>query len=470
MKGGIMRTIIFSLGIASSASTVFLKRAMLLSFTLMAFAALTNSAVFGQYVWQKDARNPVFSGVKGSWCTHVFSPCVLYNSDSARYEMWFNATSGQSADLYWRPYCIGFATSKDGIAWTMYPSPVFSPDSGKWDSFTVDAPEVLGGAGQYLMWYSSFRDNSSPGYIGLATSSDGIHWVRYSGNPVFGPGTASWEAGGPYGCSVIGTGSRPSYLMLYAAFNSNFSISKIGRALSSDGITWERDTLSSPVLDVGGSGQWDAGSVSAPNVFLVGDSMYMYYVGIAKGGGNSGRTGLAVSTLWGFTWTKYAANPVVAPSSGTWDADRAQVGSVLLVGDTLHMWYDGWKTPYTLNQYSIGHALSAVGLTPVQDRPQVRPQTFSLSQNYPNPFNPTTAISYQLSAVSFVSLKVYNVLGQEVATLVNEKRSPGTYTVKFSAEGGSAYGGDGLKLASGVYFYRLQAGSFTQTRKMLLVK
>lgn len=96
----------------------------------------------------------------------------------------------------------------------------------------------------------------------------------------------------------------------------------------------------------------------------------------------------------------------------------------------------------------------------VSNQASMEPDHFGLSQNYPNPFNPTTAISHELSAVSYVSLKVYNVLGQDVATLVSAKQTPGTYTVQF----------DGLKLASGVYFYRLRAGNFTQIRRMLLMK
>ncbi len=84
----------------------------------------------------------------------------------------------------------------------------------------------------------------------------------------------------------------------------------------------------------------------------------------------------------------------------------------------------------------------------------------SLSQNYPNPFNPTTTIRYELSANSVVSLKVYDVLGREVKTLVNEFKPAGTYAVEFDASG----------LASGVYFYRIKAGVFTSMKKMLLVK
>jgi hypothetical protein len=88
------------------------------------------------------------------------------------------------------------------------------------------------------------------------------------------------------------------------------------------------------------------------------------------------------------------------------------------------------------------------------------PTAYQLFQNYPNPFNPTTTIEFSLPERSFVKLTVYNALGQEVAVLVDEEKSPGKYTVTF----------DGSKLPSGVYFCRLHTGGFDDTREMVLVK
>ncbi len=88
------------------------------------------------------------------------------------------------------------------------------------------------------------------------------------------------------------------------------------------------------------------------------------------------------------------------------------------------------------------------------------PDQFALDQNFPNPYNPTTTIKYHVPAFGRVLLKVYDLLGREVAILVNEKKAPGSHELKFDASG----------LASGVYFYRLTAGNFVQTRKMIVVK
>ncbi len=91
---------------------------------------------------------------------------------------------------------------------------------------------------------------------------------------------------------------------------------------------------------------------------------------------------------------------------------------------------------------------------------KLHPERFMLSQNYPNPFNPSTSISFNLPTTGEVSLKVYNMLGQEVATVVEGRLSSGSHTVNFNAS----------QLASGMYIYRLQAGNHLQTKKMMLIK
>ena len=103
-------------------------------------------------------------------------------------------------------------------------------------------------------------------------------------------------------------------------------------------------------------------------------------------------------------------------------------------------------------------------LTSTKEKENKIPKSHSLSQNYPNPFNPSTVITWQSPIAGRQTIKVYNILGNEVATLVDEYKPAGTYKVEFSAS-------SKLKnLASGVYFYQLKAGNFIQTKKMILMK
>jgi len=106
-------------------------------------------------------------------------------------------------------------------------------------------------------------------------------------------------------------------------------------------------------------------------------------------------------------------------------------------------------------------------MTDVEQTTNVLPNKYSLYQNYPNPFNPSTTIKFEIPKTAFVTLKIYNMLGQEVAELVNEEKQPGVYEVNWNASG----------FASGVYFYRINVGqigsggvNFTNTKKLLIMK
>jgi len=88
------------------------------------------------------------------------------------------------------------------------------------------------------------------------------------------------------------------------------------------------------------------------------------------------------------------------------------------------------------------------------------PNKYNLSQNYPNPFNPVTKIKYTIPKAEFVSIKVFDILGGEIATLVSEEKQTGNFEVEFN----------GSNLASGIYVYRMQAGNFTDAKKFVLIK
>jgi hypothetical protein len=132
------------------------------------------------------------------------------------------------------------------------------------------------------------------------------------------------------------------------------------------------------------------------------------------------------------------------------DDEPYKTGTTTLTGNTVRTWYDG-----------ISYALINNSAVNIAQENSI-PSEFKLEQNYPNPFNPATTINYQLPNASNVTLKVFDLVGREVITLVNEFQQAGKYSVQFSSSK--------LQTASGVYFYRLKADSYIQTKKMILIK
>jgi len=154
----------------------------------------------------------------------------------------------------------------------------------------------------------------------------------------------------------------------------------------------------------------------------------------------SGNGGVYLSTNNGLSWK--AINTGLPNTSVT---SLAIMGTNLYAGT----WGDSvWVRP--INEI----------ITRIRDQKLQIPALFKLEQNFPNPFNPITIIKYEIPKTSFVSIKVYNELGNELATLVNENKSAGNYSIEFNAG----------NLASGIYFYTMQAGSFVETKKLVLLK
>jgi hypothetical protein len=149
--------------------------------------------------------------------------------------------------------------------------------------------------------------------------------------------------------------------------------------------------------------------------------------------------GIFRSTNNGTSWTQ-----VNTGLTNTWVLSLAVSGTNLFAGT---FGSSVWRRPLS-------------EMTAVEGLPSELPAEFVLEQDYLNPFNPVTKIRYSIPVGTDVTLKVYNTLGQEVATLVNDYRPAGTYEAGFF----------GSEFPSGVYFYRLSAGSFTQTKRKMLVK
>ncbi len=130
---------------------------------------------------------------------------------------------------------------------------------------------------------------------------------------------------------------------------------------------------------------------------------------------------------------------------------------------TYNFWNDMAKEPIAVvNTGSNGLVVQSVTYkyNNITSVPEQTPLEFALLQNYPNPFNPSTRIPFSISRSGVVSLKVYDILGRELQTLVNEQLNPGSYEATF----------DGARLASGVYYYRLEANGFVQTKKLVLLR
>jgi predicted GH43/DUF377 family glycosyl hydrolase len=411
-------------------------------FLLITFLFSSNADLLAQYIWTEYAGNPLnVQGTPGSWDASVVVPSVIFNSDSNRFEMWYTSFTGSFPNGG-----IGFAYSSDGINWTKHPSAVMTPGATGWDSLFVGAASVIKESGSYKMWYTGWKSFTRlPRSIGYATSPDGINWTKYSGNPVLSPLTG-WESGGVGYQSVIKmTGG---YLMFYTGEAAN---ALTGRAISSDGITWERYS-NNPVLPAGGIGEWDRSNYLG-KVIAIEDTLYMYYTGESNPGISGSAIGMATSNDTGKTWNKYIHNPIITRS--TWNSGWTESGSVLFSQNKLWLYYDGGST----SGGRIGFATTPFIPVSVEDETTL-PKEFVLMQNYPNPFNPSTSIQYAISNMQFVSIKVYDVLGNEIETLVNEEKPIGNYEITWYAK----------NLPSGVYFYQLRAGSFIETKKMILLR
>jgi len=411
------------------------------------------SAIFGtvdliaQTNWVKYPVNPILSqGAPGSWSDEGFPfTYVMEIEDTLR--MWFTA-SDQANDR------IGYATSIDGISWNLYTDTLLDVGTGgTFDEEGVFGAQIVYDGLLYRMWYNGY--DTQPYYagnlrVGYATSSDGINWTKYGDTPVLDLGNpGSWDSFWAYVNTVLYEDGE--YKMWYSGFDGVNGI-MIGYATSSDGINWTK-YAGNPVITNGAPGTWDAANAQNPRVTHNGSLYEMWYNG--SNGSNGYAVGYATSSD-GINWTKHPDNPVLPVGSpGSFDSQWLWSPCVLLDGNVYKMWYAG----YDGSIYRIGYATDSTLVSSVPFENQVL-NGFELYQNYPNPFNPTTAISYNLPVQQYVTLKVYDVLGNEIATLINEEQNAGSHSIDFNA----------AQLSSGIYFYRLDTEKFSETKSMILIK
>jgi len=224
--------------------------------------------------------------IGGSWDTCVLKPVVLH--DGATYTMWYiGAPAGSPVGK------VGYAISADGIHWAKRASPVLVPGgNGGWDDFTISNFAVLFNGTNYTMWYSAEDGSAGTTRIGVATSTDGVSWTKYSDNPVMEPIPNSWESGHVWAGPVLKNGSQ--YVMWYTGQTRDYP-SRIGVATSPDGFSWSRYP-DNPVLGVGPTGSWDSLAIVSSSVVRDGNRLLMFYY---ASDGQAVRIGLAESDRHG---------------------------------------------------------------------------------------------------------------------------------------------------------------------------
>jgi hypothetical protein len=316
--------------------------------------------------------------------------------------------------------------------------------------FAGTQASYLGGGGVFLSTNSgtswSRTGLTNLDVSALLASGTNLFAATYSGVFLSTNNGTTWTEGTPAwdGASVISLAA--SVTNLFAGTNG------LGVFLSTDrGITWNAANFGLPVswvlslavdgnslfagtgagvfLSTNNGTTWAAVNTGLSNYRINALTVSETNLFAGTGGG-----GVFLSTNKGTTWT--AVNPGLM---------RLEVYSLVVNGADLYAGTFGGVFRRPLSEMTASVQI---------------PAAFTLRQNYPNPFNAGTTIRYELPIASHVSLTVYDILGRQVSVLVNDRRNAGVYEVKF----------DGSNLASGVYFYRLQAENYVATRRFLLVK
>jgi predicted GH43/DUF377 family glycosyl hydrolase len=438
------------------------------------------------FQWQKYNGNPILPlGPPGAWDSYyVGMPDVILVGQT--YYMWYH---GKSPDL---TGSIGLATSTDGLVWTKHPAnPVLGKGAlGQWDGFGVGGPNVSIVNGIFYMAYGG-ASTTSDGKIGIATSLDGVTWQKYSGNPVLTP-QSGWE-GTRIGASSLLFRNNKFHLW-YVGYDGNWQSgyatanleyfpdqpNMIRNGSFETGTTpWTFYTNGTGTFSTVSPGTQGtrAGKIS---IGTPGTNVQLAQVGVTLQPNTLYRLSFDAYSNTGHDltvylqrntspYTNYGLNNFVCNLTNTWQHFAIAFTSSGFASSTsdsrLRFWfapYDAAGDAYFVDNVVLSPAslegASTERVTATTDTEL--PTQVLLQQNHPNPFNPSTTIEYAIPEGGAVEIEVLDVLGRRVATLVNEKKPAGTYTVHWDATG----------VSSGVYFYRLKTGDFVQTKRMLLLR
>ena len=274
--------------------------------------------------WIDYPNNPIMSPQYNYWdYDGVSQGKILF--DGGTYKMWYLGLAGGGVAH------VGYAESTDGISWTRpYSDPVLSPGNyNDWDAGSVAPGVVIKEDGVYKMYYVGWRDQNLNWSIGLATSSDGINWTKYSNNPVL-YGTAGWE----YQIAATSLLKINNTYYLYY-FGRNFPEYKIGLATSTDGINWSKYS-GNPILIQTES--WELTGVYNPTVIEDNGTYKMIYSNAAP----NTAFGMATSTD-GVNWSKSINNPIVKKqnTSNNWGAGGIGYPFLMKFNNEYRLYYSG---------------------------------------------------------------------------------------------------------------------------------
>ena len=408
--------------------------------------------------------------MKNLFLVVLFSFVLL---SSTTYPQWSEQASGITSHLY------SVSAVDENNAWAVGTSNKIlrTTDGGKtWVQQTCPNATY-----RNVLFFDLNNGFCTGGYTVYKTTNGGTNWTEYK--------------------LPLGSTINDSYFL---DFNTGWVICNSGHAYRTTdaGVTWVQQTLP------GGSAVYSIHMLNKDTGFIVGingkllkttnggtDWLQMPNVGstshkhiwfadvnnglIATAGGvykttdgGNNWTFISLTSYWNYDFITSSSSTkiwVICTGGAMTSVDN---GTTWIKEDTPTFGYAFWQW-YGLsfgNQNvgwlvgSSGKIVKTTNAATLVEEGKIQNYTFSLTQNYPNPFNPSTVISWQLAVSSDVTLKVYDVLGNEVATLVNEEKQPGSYEVVFQLAVGSR------QLASGVYYYQLRAGDFVETKKFILMK
>ena len=348
-----------------------------------------------------------------------------------------SGTGSQNYDIYAQR-----VNSAGALLWMFNGTPICASANQQ------DSHRLVGdGSGGAIIAWADFRDGSSENIY--AQHVNAVGQVRWAANGV----AISTGAGFRYYPEIVGDGSGGAVVAwskrnLLTNYEDIYSqrISALGTVL------WTTDGVA--IADTGSS---------LGEVTMVSDNSGGAIIAFSdkRGAGDLNLYAQHVDSSGVTRWTKNGL-PISSAPRSQWFAvstsDQAG-GAILSWRDNRNESNGGIHHIYAQNVTSNG-LLGGGVVTSVKSPSGFLPSDFKLYQNYPNPFNPTTTIRYELPRASHVSLRVYNILGQEVAVLVDDVQGAGVKSVIWNAS----------KMSSGVYFYRLQAGTFFAVQKMALIK